>query len=267
MLSNDRKEILLMNPVRVSLQSSKYKAASNRNKESSLSESWYADADLMTNVGIRTQNINVWDGVPFSINRQIRSRNERIIAEMWLKLRMMFVKKPDGSPSEFFENVKSSLKTADISVADEEEFKKKLEILEKSKQSFAAKQLDSDHQIALDEKKATSAGFDRVITEQDLIKFIKRSRKGLCLQELDYFKYDIPANVAELIFKADSALVFDNFYVLHYDPNAKINMFYEKEKDPIVFGVIRGSKKLFFIADWISEYCDLTYGKLLQEIK
>ena len=31
-----------------------------------------------------------------------------------------------------------------------------------------------------------------------------------------------------------------------------------KRRDPIIFGVIAGSKKLYYVADWIDEYCDLT---------
>jgi hypothetical protein len=56
--------------------------------------------------------------------------------------------------------------------------------------------------------------------------------------------------------------VFDNYVVLYYDPEGTVykETAYEeaKRRDPIIFGVIAGSKKLYYVADWIDEYCDLT---------
>lgn len=40
----------------------------------------------------------------------------------------------------------------------------------------------------------------------------------------------------------------------------------EQKRDPILFGVIRGSDKLYFIADWIDEYCDLTFEKITSQL-
>jgi len=37
----------------------------------------------------------------------------------------------------------------------------------------------------------------------------------------------------------------------------------EKAKDPILFGVMKNSRNLYFIADWEDEYCDLTLSKML----
>ena len=38
----------------------------------------------------------------------------------------------------------------------------------------------------------------------------------------------------------------------------------EKKKDPVLFGLLAGSSKLYFIADFIDEYCDLTFDKLTE---
>jgi hypothetical protein len=60
--------------------------------------------------------------------------------------------------------------------------------------------------------------------------------------------------------------VFDNYVVLHYDPQANAyGMTQEevrKKKDPILFGVIHSSNKLYFVGDWIDEVCDLTLEQL-----
>ena len=33
---------------------------------------------------------------------------------------------------------------------------------------------------------------------------------------------------------------------------------------PILFGLIRGSDKLYFIGDWIDDICDLTFDELIE---
>ena len=40
-----------------------------------------------------------------------------------------------------------------------------------------------------------------------------------------------------------------------------------KKRDPIVFGVIAGSNKLYYITDWVDEYCDLTLAKFVDTLK
>ena len=58
--------------------------------------------------------------------------------------------------------------------------------------------------------------------------------------------------------------------MLYYDPEGKVykETAYEeaKRKDPILFGVIAGSNKLYYIADWVDEYCDLTLEKFIDTI-
>jgi hypothetical protein len=41
----------------------------------------------------------------------------------------------------------------------------------------------------------------------------------------------------------------------------------EKAKDPILFGVLKGTRNLYFIGDWIDEYCDLTLDKFLSTLE
>ena len=55
---------------------------------------------------------------------------------------------------------------------------------------------------------------------------------------------------------------FDHNPHYHYDPEGKSTQMTKEEiermKDPILFGVFKGSRRLFYITDWIDEYCDLT---------
>jgi hypothetical protein len=39
----------------------------------------------------------------------------------------------------------------------------------------------------------------------------------------------------------------------------------ERRKDPILFGVIRGSRKLYYLGSWEDEYCDLTLDKFIEQ--
>jgi hypothetical protein len=71
----------------------------------------------------------------------------------------------------------------------------------------------------------------------------------------------IPKEIQEAKKRADELKVFDNYVVLTYDPKGQMVKLTEKEKeaakDPILFGVIKGSTKLYFIGEWEDEYCDL----------
>lgn len=73
---------------------------------------------------------------------------------------------------------------------------------------------------------------------------------------------------------ADKLHVFDNYCILHYDPEKKsYQMTVEerereriKKNDPILFGILRGSRDLYYIADWIDETCDLTLDKFIKTL-
>lgn len=100
------------------------------------------------------------------------------------------------------------------------------------------------------------------VTEDLVAKFASRCEKGLKLSYLKNFARPIPQEVIDKVAKMNELEVFDNYVVLYYDPEGKIykETAYEeaKRRDPIIFGVIAGSKKLYYVADWIDEYCDLT---------
>jgi len=78
----------------------------------------------------------------------------------------------------------------------------------------------------------------------------------------------IPDNVLKRKKELDG--VFDGFVIFHYwndkhedvkkmDPQEKAKM-----RDPILFGVIAESNRLYFIADWKDEFCDLTFKEMVR---
>lgn len=113
-------------------------------------------------------------------------------------------------------------------------------------------------------------GYYYVIDEETIVNFIKKCEKGLSLDYIKNFTRPIPQNVVEKIQKLNELEIFDNYVVLHYDPKktAYKETEYEraKRKDPIIFGLIAGSKKLYYVTDWIDEFCDLTLEKFVDTI-
>lgn len=114
-------------------------------------------------------------------------------------------------------------------------------------------------------------GYYYVVTEEDVVKFAKKTEKGVAIDYIKNFVRPIPEAVVEKIIAANKLEVFDNYVIMHYDPEGKSYMETPKEeikrRDPIVFGVIAGSNKLYYITDWIDDYCDLTLAKFVDTLK
>lgn len=114
----------------------------------------------------------------------------------------------------------------------------------------------------------------KAISEEKIIEFIKGSDKGIALDYISNFARVIPPSVIKKKIEADKLSVFDNYVILHYDPESKSYMQteeekrreVEKKKDPILFGVIMGSNKLYFIDDWTDKYCDLTFDIITEKL-
>ena len=115
-----------------------------------------------------------------------------------------------------------------------------------------------------------SEGLYYVVNEEQMVKFVSQCEKGIKLEYVKNFTRPMPQDVVDKIGKINQLEVFDNFVVLYYDPEGKIykETAYEeaKRKDPIIFGVIAGSEKLYYIADWVDEYCDLSLEKFIDAI-
>lgn len=117
-------------------------------------------------------------------------------------------------------------------------------------------------------------GFDKRISEKQLVDFIKKTEKGISLCYVSNFGRPIPNDVIEKKVLADQLHVFDNYCILHYDPEKKSYKMTAEERekerikknDPILFGVLRGSRDLYYIADWVDEKCDLTLDKFIKTL-
>ena len=130
--------------------------------------------------------------------------------------------------------------------------------------------------------KLAKNGFDKYVTEQSVIEFIKKSHRGVRIDFIRNFAQLIPFAVQDKKIEADKLEVFDNYCILYYDPNwesfgeaeVRVEQEYKEykeakkremerwKKDPILFGMIKGSRNLYFVADWITSDDDLTLEKL-----
>lgn len=110
----------------------------------------------------------------------------------------------------------------------------------------------------------------KYVSEEQIVKFMLKSERGMRMEYLRYYANILPAEVAKKKLQADALLVFDNYCVLHYSSDEKFSIIKEKvddrererRRDPILFGMIKGSRKLYYITDWVTEDDDLTLDKL-----
>lgn len=117
-------------------------------------------------------------------------------------------------------------------------------------------------------------GFNKRISEKQLVDFVKKTEKGVSLCYVGNFGRPIPNDVIEKKVLADQLHVFDNYCILHYDPEKKSYKMTAEERekerikknDPILFGVLRGSRDLYYIADWVDDKCDLTLDKFIKTL-
>jgi hypothetical protein len=116
-------------------------------------------------------------------------------------------------------------------------------------------------------------GLKKYVTEKQVIEFYEKvgEDKNLKLSWIKHFNRIIPEEVYNIKKDVDERKIFDNYVILHYDPKNNgekpTKEEIEKRKDPILFGVIRNSRKLYYIADWKDEYCDLTLEEMFKILK
>lgn len=177
------------------------------------------------------------------------------------------------NPIEFFRTVKLITEESKKLYIDRSQpYLLAIERAESMGQKALVDQLLSGMFIAKYESLLRASGYDKSITESQLVEFIKKTKKGVQLSYIKNFARNIPENVIEKKKEVDNLYIFDNYCVLYYDPSKKAfsQTSEEKEKerrrkaDPILFGMITGSRKLYYIADWIDEFCDLTLEEFLK---
>lgn len=112
----------------------------------------------------------------------------------------------------------------------------------------------------------------KFVTEKQIMDLYDKTEtsKNLKLTWVENFGRIIPDAILKAKEIADEKKIFDNYVILHYDPEnngeALTKKEIEKKKDPILFGVFKKSRKLYYIADWKDEYCDLTLDEMFNTL-
>lgn len=121
------------------------------------------------------------------------------------------------------------------------------------------------------EKQLLDMGINTFIYKDDIEEYINSvERKVVKIIELENYPRDIPEELIPIIQSTQD--IFDRYFVLFTDYTGKVERQVEKErreKDPILFGAFIDNRevneKLYYLGDWVDEYCDLTLEKLISE--
>lgn len=175
------------------------------------------------------------------------------------------------TPSEYFRNVKSKKH-----VMTEEDLNKSLqeamglrEKYKKAGQTLAMRKLDTYMTNLEKEYQLLDIGVTQYVYREDVKEFVNVIEKDVVkIIDLPHYERELPDEVVELV--ANTREYFTEFFVVFTDYTGEAERTVKKErrdKDPILFGAFMSddiaSERLYFLGDWIDEYCDLTFEKMI----
>ena len=175
-------------------------------------------------------------------------------------------------PRLYFKYLKSKL-----SQLEERTFKARMKELERLADEFTAtgQEALSDNCIkqflVLSREAAIYAcGFTQYITQEHADKFRYNLKKcKLQITPLKNFSRVLPKKVANLAKKCIEKKLFDDYVIFHLDKKAHTETEserIERKKDPILFGKLEGSDKLYHIISWEDELCDLKFSDIVKNL-
>lgn len=128
-----------------------------------------------------------------------------------------------------------------------------------------AARLEKEHRTIIGEVVLKKNGLDKYLTEADVVSLLQKSDRGIRVDFWNDYPDIVPEDVIESKRRADALRVFDNWCVMHYDPEGsalKQMKAEEWRRDPILFGLVIGSDRLYYVRDWTTGKDDLTVGKV-----
>jgi len=188
-------------------------------------------------------------------------------------------------PQLYFKFVKS--KMTKLEQKEMHERLAKLQVLVRQAEDLGQKALYEEFArkiaICVREQELSVCGIEYIINRDSVDRY-KNKVKDVDIRFKKLAEYDrpIPTNVKKRLDKFKKIKMFDDYMVLYLDYKEKIDVDNKKksvaevktnkqkikEKDPILFGTLDYEPdKLYFIADWVDEYCDLTLDKFVQTLK
>jgi hypothetical protein len=174
------------------------------------------------------------------------------------------------TPDIYFQFVKS--KMTDLQLEDLTDRLRKLSVLVKQAdeigQTAVYESLALQIAIIAREQEAASIGCGKRIDVNTVKHFIgKIEGKTIKFDDFENFPRIVPVEIATRIKAVRETKVFDKYKIVYVDytkEKVETNEQKIRTKDPILFGTFdHEPQKLYFIIDWIDEYCDLTLDKMV----
>lgn len=211
------------------------------------------------NSGMRQSNWAVSGGRLVSMDELRQRRWWHKLSDWWQDKRRMPI-------DTFFKSVKNGVEELELVEHRMQGFLVAIEKAKENGQAALFEQLQSNVEGVRAETQLVAMKQVKYIEESRLVEFVKKAKKGLRLDWVGNFARTIPDDVTKKKLACDERRIFDNYVVLHYDPNkksyAETQAQKEAKKDPILFGVIKGRRRLYFVGDWVDEFCDLTLDQI-----
>lgn len=138
----------------------------------------------------------------------------------------------------------------------------------KNNQLALVDELKKRMSVIIGEMCLSKNGYLEYVSEEKMIEFFLKSDKGVRIDFIRNYTSIIPFPVAEKKDKLDELKVFDNYCIAHYDPNTAVfrvsqeDRNAQKRRDPILFGMIEGSRRLYYVGDWVTDDDTLTLEEL-----
>ena len=149
---------------------------------------------------------------------------------------------------------------------------KAVEEAEKSGQIAFSEELLRKLLVLCREAEIYVAGKKIFLSRNYFDRFCDKTERPVSLTPLKNYARPIPQKVLDEKKKCEDLKLFDGYAVMHYDGKDAVRETDKekkerREKDPIMFGVVRDSDKLYFIADWEDEFCDLTLDDIIDSLE
>lgn len=196
----------------------------------------------------------------------VKEPRANVFVRLWRRFREWFRESRQMPIDVFFRSVKNGVEELQVVDHRMNGYLAAITQAKKNGQTALAEQLETSVEGVRAETQLVALNLCKYVTEAQLVSFVKKAKKGLRLDWIKNFTRMVPDNVTKAKNAADERGVFDNYVVLHYDPQkkawAETKEELERRKDPILFGVLRGRRRLYFVGDWVDEYCDLTLDQL-----
>jgi hypothetical protein len=152
-------------------------------------------------------------------------------------------------------------------------YSKMLDNAERNHQTALCDEIAQKMLVGIYESVLKLNGFDKYIRFSDIEQLQSKCKRVIDIDYISAFARCIPESVTAKKEEADKLCVFDNYCVVYYDPEETVakrgksdKKTAQEKRDPILFGLINHSDKLYYIDSWIDELCDLTIDTIAEKI-